>query len=388
MKFLLAPDSFKGSLTAKEAALAMERAIRKILPEAETVILPMADGGEGTVQSLIDATQGQRISERVMNPLMQPVMADYGILGDGKTAIIEMAAASGLQFVDEKSKNPLITTTYGTGQLMKSALDRGIRKIIMGMGGSATNDGGAGMAEALGVRFLDEKGRSIARGGGGLSALAKIDISGLDPRIAETEIIIASDVTNPLVGEIGASAVFAPQKGANPDMVRQLDDNLRHYADLIKASLGKEIAEKAGAGAAGGLSGGLLAFTDATIEKGIELVIRITGLVEKSKNADYVLTGEGGIDFQTQYGKTPMGVAKAAKKANPETVVIALGGYIGEQIESLYQKGIDAIFGILPAAMPLEQALLSAAANVERTTENIVRLIKAHKATEIAKTMI
>ncbi|MFT8797523.1 glycerate kinase [Zymomonas mobilis] len=380
MKFLLAPDSFKGSLTAKEAALAMERAIQKILPEAETVILPMADGGEGTVQSLIDATQGQRISERVMNPLMQPVMADYGILGDGKTAIIEMAAASGLQFVDEKSKNPLITTTYGTGQLMKSALDRGIRKIIMGMGGSATNDGGAGMAEALGVRFLDKKGRPITRGGGGLSTLAEIDISGLDPRIADTEIIIASDVTNPLVGEIGASAVFAPQKGANPDMVRQLDDNLRHYADLIKASLGKDIAEKAGAGAAGGLSGGLLAFTDATIEKGIELVIRITGLMEKSKDADYVLTGEGGIDFQTQYGKTPMGVAKAAKKANPETVVIALGGYIGEQIDSLYQKGIDAIFGILPAAMPLDQALLSAAANVERTTENIVRLIKADKA--------
>ncbi|ACV75675.1 MAG: glycerate kinase [Zymomonas mobilis] len=380
MKFLLAPDSFKGSLTAKEAALAMERAIQKILPEAETVILPMADGGEGTVQSLIDATQGQRISERVMNPLMQPVMADYGILGDGKTAIIEMAAASGLQFVDEKSKNPLITTTYGTGQLMRSALDRGIRKIIMGMGGSATNDGGAGMAEALGVRFLDKKGRPITRGGGGLSTLAEIDISGLDPRIADTEIIIASDVTNPLVGEIGASAVFAPQKGANPDMVRQLDDNLRHYADLIKASLGKEIAEKAGAGAAGGLSGGLLAFTDATIEKGIELVIRITGLMEKSKDADYVLTGEGGIDFQTQYGKTPMGVAKAAKKANPETVVIALGGYIGEQIDSLYQKGIDAIFGILPAAIPLDQALLSAAANVERTTENIVRLIKADKA--------
>ncbi|MFT9178788.1 MAG: glycerate kinase [Zymomonas mobilis] len=380
MKFLLAPDSFKGSLTAKEAALAMERAIQKILPEAETVILPMADGGEGTVQSLIDATQGRRISEMVMNPLMQPVMADYGILGDGKTAIIEMAAASGLQFVDEKSKNPLITTTYGTGQLMRSALDRGIRKIIMGMGGSATNDGGAGMAEALGVRFLDKKGRPITRGGGGLSTLAEIDISGLDPRIADTEIIIASDVTNPLVGEIGASAVFAPQKGANPDMVRRLDDNLRHYADLIKASLGKEIAEKAGAGAAGGLSGGLLAFTDATIEKGIELVIRITGLMEKSKDADYVLTGEGGIDFQTQYGKTPMGVAKAAKKANPETVVIALGGYIGEQIDSLYQKGIDAIFGILPAAIPLDQALLSAAANVERTTENIVRLIKADKA--------
>ncbi|MFT8972906.1 glycerate kinase [Zymomonas mobilis] len=380
MKFLLAPDSFKGSLTAKEAALAMERAIQKILPEAETVILPMADGGEGTVQSLIDATQGRRISEMVMNPLMQPVMADYGIFGDGKTAIIEMAAASGLQFVDEKSKNPLITTTYGTGQLMKSALDRGIRKIIMGMGGSATNDGGAGMAEALGVRFLDKKGRPITRGGGGLSTLAEIDISGLDPRIADTKIIIASDVTNPLVGEIGASAVFAPQKGANPDMVRQLDNNLRHYADLIKASLGKEIAEKAGAGAAGGLSGGLLAFTDATIEKGIELVIRITGLMEKSKDADYVLTGEGGIDFQTQYGKTPMGVAKAAKKANPETVVIALGGYIGEQIDSLYQKGIDAIFGILPAAMPLDQALLSAAANVERTTENIVRLIKADKA--------
>lgn len=376
MKFLLAPDSFKGSLTAKEAALAMKKAIQRIWPEAETVILPMADGGEGTVQSLIDATQGQRISERVMNPVMEPVMADYGILGDGKTAVIEMAAASGIQFVEGIHKNPCMTTTYGTGQLIKSALDRGIRKIIMGMGGSATNDGGAGMAEALGVRFLDENGLPIMRGGGGLSALAKIDMSGLDPRIAETEIVIASDVTNPLVGAIGASAVFAPQKGANPDMVRLLDDNLRHYAAVIKTTLGKDIADQAGSGAAGGLSGGLLAFTSATIEKGVELVIRITGLMEKSKDADYVLTGEGGIDFQTQYGKTPMGVAIAAKKANPKTEVIALGGYVGEGIDCLYDKGIDAIFGILPAAMPLEKALLSAAANVERTTENIVRLIK------------
>ncbi|TQL16608.1 glycerate kinase [Zymomonas mobilis] len=379
MKFLLAPDSFKGSLTAKEAAGAMQKAIKKIWPEAETVILPMADGGEGTVQSLVDATDGYLVTEQVMNPLMQVVMAEYGVLGDQKTAVIEMAAASGIQFVAGEAKNPLITTTYGTGQLIKAALDRGIRKIIIGVGGSATNDGGAGMAEALGVRFLNKDGRPIARGGGSLSELVEIDVFGIDPRLAESEIIIASDVTNPLVGEIGASAVFAPQKGATPAMVRQLDDNLRHYAAVIKATLGKDIADKAGAGAAGGLGGGLLAFTQASIEKGIELVIRITGLMEKSKAADYVLTGEGGIDFQTQYGKTPMGVAQAAKKANPETTVIALGGYVGEGIDSLYEKGIDSIFGILPAAMPLEKALLSAAANVERSTENIVRLIRVNR---------
>jgi glycerate 2-kinase len=370
--FVLAPDSFKESMTAKEVCIAMENGIKKALPEAVCIQVPMADGGEGTVQSLVDASEGKIYPVTVTGPLGTPVGANFGILGDGETAAIEMASASGILFVNKETKNPLVTTTYGTGELIKAALDQGVRKIIIGIGGSATNDGGAGMAQALGVRLLDESGEELGFGGGALGRLATVDVTGIDPRLKDTKIYVASDVTNPLCGEKGASHVFGPQKGATPEMVQTLDANLAHYAGVLKEQLGKDLIDFPGAGAAGGLGAGLLAFTSAELRSGIELVIDFTKLEDKVKMADFVLTGEGGIDFQTQYGKTPYGVAQAAKKYGKP--VIALAGYVGE-VDVLYDKGIDAIFGILPKATSLEEALAAGRENIEKTAENIARLL-------------
>lgn len=372
--FVLAPDSFKESMTAKEVCIAMEKGLRKVYDQANFVHVPMADGGEGTVQSLVDASGGQLYTAEVTGPLGTPVTASYGILGDGVTASIEMASASGIHYVNKETRNPLITTTYGTGELIRECLDKGIKKIIIGIGGSATNDGGTGMAEALGVRFLDEAGEPLPRGGGSLNRLAVIDTSALDPRLQEVQLIVASDVTNPLCGDRGASRVFGPQKGATPEMVEHLDASLRHYADIARQQLGKDVADTPGAGAAGGLGAGLLLFTRSEMRKGIEIVIEYTRLKEKLADADYVLTGEGGIDFQTQYGKTPFGVAQAAKEAGKK--VIAVAGYIGEGVEVLYGEGIDAVFGIVPGASELEQVLAEGPRNVERTCENIARLLK------------
>ncbi|MGG3386203.1 glycerate kinase family protein [Heyndrickxia faecalis] len=371
--FLLAPDSFKESMTAKEVCAAMEAGIKKAIPDAVCIQVPMADGGEGTVQSLVDATGGTIYQQTVTGPLGHPVTACYGILGDGETAVIEMASASGIHLVTKETKNPLVTTTYGTGELIKACLDKKVKQILIGIGGSATNDGGAGMAQALGVKFLDERGGMLPFGGGALGDLAEIDLAGLDPRLKEVQIFVASDVTNPLCGENGASHVFGPQKGATKEMVALLDTNLSHYAAIIKEQLGKDVAEVPGAGAAGGLGAGLMVFTDAVLKSGIELVVEYTGLEQKVKDADIVLTGEGSIDFQTQFGKTPYGVARAAKKHGK--LVIAVAGYVGEQIDVLYEKGIDAIFGILPRPMALEDALQTGAANIERTCENIARLL-------------
>ncbi|MEC5270124.1 glycerate kinase [Heyndrickxia coagulans] len=371
--FLLAPDSFKESMTAKEVCAAMEAGIKKAIPDAVCIQVPMADGGEGTVQSLVDATGGTIYQQTVTGPLGHPVTACYGILGDGETAVIEMASASGIHLVTKETKNPLVTTTYGTGELIKACLDKKVKQILIGIGGSATNDGGAGMAQALGAKFLDERGGMLPFGGGALGDLTEIDLAGLDPRLKEVQIFVASDVTNPLCGENGASHVFGPQKGATKEMVALLDTNLSHYAAIIKEQLGKDVAEVPGAGAAGGLGAGLMVFTDAVLKSGIELVVEYTGLEQKVKDADIVLTGEGSIDFQTQFGKTPYGVARAAKKHGKP--VIAVAGYVGEQIDVLYEKGIDAIFGILPRPMALEDALQTGAANIERTCENIARLL-------------
>lgn len=376
MKFVIAPDSFKGSLTAKQAADAIYTGLKRVFPEADYELVPMADGGEGTVQSLVDATHGSFRHADVLNPLGQPVSAEYGLLGDQQTAVIEMAAASGIQFVNEDTKNPLVTTTYGTGQLMLDAMHHGAREIIIGIGGSATTDGGQGMAESLGVKFLDAAGAPISRGGGGLADLATIDVSGIDPLVAQTKVRIASDVTNPLVGEKGSAAVFGPQKGATPAMVATLDANLAHYAALIKATLGKDLADFPGAGAAGGLGAGLLAFTDSQMEKGVEIVVRETHLKERAVNADYVFTGEGAIDFQTQYGKTPMGTAQAVKAASPHAKVIGVAGNVGAGIDQLYDLGIDAIFGILPGIVDLPTAIATGQENLARTAENIARVIK------------
>lgn len=372
--FVLAPDSFKESMTAKEVCIAMEKGLRKVYPDAEYIHVPMADGGEGTVQSLVDASGGQIYTKEVAGPLGQPVTATYGILGDGVTAAIEMASASGIQLVEKADRNPLITSTFGTGELIKECLDRGIRSIIIGIGGSATNDGGTGMAEALGARFLDETGNPLPRGGGSLDRLASIDISGLDERLQQLQLIVACDVTNPLCGERGASVVFGPQKGATPELVLQLDANLAHYADIVEKQLGKDVRDLPGAGAAGGLGAGLMIFTQAVLQRGIEIVIEYTGLTAKLADADMVFTGEGGIDFQTKFGKTPYGVARTAKASGKK--VIALAGYIGEGIDTLYAEGIDAVFGIVPGASELEKLLKDGPANVERTCENIARVLK------------
>lgn len=376
MKFVIAPDSFKGGMTAKEAAQAIETGLTRVFPDENFVKVPMADGGEGTVQSLVDATDGTIFSESVTNPLGKPALAKFGILGDGTTAVIEMAEASGIQYVNSQTHNPLIATTYGTGELILKALAHNVKTIILGIGGSATNDGGAGMAQALGAKLLNSNNQELPFGGGTLNTLEKIDISNLDPRISKTEFIIASDVTNPLVGPEGASAVFGPQKGATEGMVTTLDKNLSHYADIIKRDLNKDLANYAGAGAAGGLGAGLLAFTPAKMQKGIDIVIEYSQLKEKAQNADFVFTGEGGIDFQTKFGKTPYGVALATKSVAPNAPVIVVAGNVGKGVESLYSKSsINAIFSIVPGVTTIDSAIQNGPRNLANTTENIARLI-------------
>lgn len=380
MKIVIAPDSFKGSLTAKQVAEAIRTGVARIFPQADYELVPMADGGEGTVQSLVDATQGRLITKTVHNPLDELSEAYYGILGDGQTAVIEMAQASGIQYVNDQTHNPLITTTYGTGELMLDALDHGVKKIILGIGGSATNDGGAGMAQALGARLLDAAGNELPLGGGALDRLDHIDISGLDPRIQATQVLIASDVTNPLTGKDGASAVFGPQKGATPAMVEVLDQNLHHYAEIIKRDLHQDLEQVPGAGAAGGLGTGLMAFTNSQMARGIDLVVEFTKLKERAAGADLVLTGEGGIDFQTKFGKTPYGVALATKTVAPQAPVVVLAGNVGQGIDSLYGKdAMDAIFATPAGAKPLAQAIADGPHDIALAAENVARLIKAVK---------
>ena len=374
MKFVLAPDSFKESMTAKEVCQAMENGIRKVLPDAKIISVPMSDGGEGTMDSLIDATNGQKYAVKVTEPLGTPVTAHYGILGDQKTAIIEMAEASGLSYVPQDKRTPATikkTTTFGTGELINAALKHDVTRVIIGLGGSSTNDGGSGLAQAIGVNFFDHNDHEITQklGGGDLKQITRIDTIDINPKIKKTKFLLASDVTNPLTGTNGASYVFGPQKGADQATAKELDENLSHYAKII----GQNIAQTPGSGAAGGLGAGLLAFTHAKIYPGVKLVANEVHLAEKIKEADYVFTGEGGTDFQTQFGKTPYGVAQIAKKY--DVPVISLAGYIGKGIDHLYDKGFTAIFGILAKAENIDQALKDGPQNVERTTENVVRLI-------------
>jgi len=378
MKIVIALDSFKGSLSTYDASVSAEKGILRAFgaQKVEVIKVPLADGGEGTVQALVSATGGQVIYTDVTGPLGAPVKAFYGILGDRKTAAIEMAAASGLYLVPLDKRNPLNTTTYGTGELIKKALERGCREFIIGIGGSATNDGGAGMAQALGVRLLDEQGNDIAFGGSALKQLDRIDISNLDSRINESKISVACDVDNPLCSERGASVVYGPQKGATPEMVKILDEALEHFAALIKRDLGKEILNIPGAGAAGGLGGGLIAFLGASLQSGIEMVIEKVQLREKIKDADFVITGEGKIDSQTIFGKTPVGVAKTAKEFN--IPVIGVAGAVADDASIVHEHGIDTLFSIMNYPIDLESAMESkkAAFLMEKTVEEIFRLIK------------
>lgn len=377
MKIIIAPDSFKGSLSALKVCENIEKGIRKVFGTAEIVNIPMADGGEGTVQSLVDATGGKIINLKVKGPLLKEVDAFYGILGDGNTAVIEMASASGITLLTKEERNPMKTTTYGTGEIIKHALDMGCKNFIIGIGGSATNDGGAGMLNALGVKLLDENGNDIGFGGGNLDILQTIDLSKIDSRIKLCNIVAACDVDNPLCGERGASYIFGPQKGADENMIITLDKNLSHYADVVEKYLGISIKDYPGAGAAGGLGGGLLAFLNAKLQPGINIVIEATALEEKLKDANLVITGEGMIDYQTQYGKTPYGVAKLAKKYN--IPVIAIAGGIGRDAEELYLKGFDSIFSIVDKPMGLEEAIKNSELLLQKTAERIMKVLNIYR---------
>lgn len=371
MRILLAPDSFKGSLSSKDVCSALREGILRV-SQMDIMEVPIADGGEGTVDAIILSTNGTEHFEEVTGPSGEKVKAHYGILKD-KTAIIEMASASGLYLVPQNKRNPLITTSYGTGQLIKSALDRGCRKFIIGIGGSATNDGGAGMLQALGVSFLDECNRELGYGGGCLDKLAKVDLSSLDSRIYESEFIVASDVVNPLCGENGASFVYGPQKNASPEMVKLLDDNLMHYSDVVKNTLNKDLSQAPGAGAAGGMGFALMAFLNAKLEKGIDVVIDITGMEDKIKASDLVITGEGNTDFQTAFGKAPLGVAKLAKKYNKP--VIVLSGGLGDNYKSLYDIGVTSLFSIIDKPMSLEYSMKHTSELIKDRIEDIIRTI-------------
>ena len=372
MKIVIAPDSFKESLTALEVAEAIEAGLKKVLPDAEYVKVPMADGGEGTVQSLVDATEGRLISAEVRAPLGNKVRAEFGLSGDGRTAIIEMAAASGLHLVPSEKRNPLHTTSYGTGELILAALDEGVEKIIVGIGGSATNDGGAGMLQALGALLLDANKQPIGAGGGCLQDLAAIDLSGLDKRLADVEIVVACDVDNPLCGEKGASAVFGPQKGATPEMVQALDSGLQHFAALAARDLGLDIQSPAGAGAAGGMGGGVLLLPDARLQAGVKIVMEAVGLAEKVQDADLVITGEGRMDAQSVHGKTPIGVAHTAKAFGKP--VIAIVGCLREDYEVVYAQGIDAVFPIIRQLGSLEEILQHGRDNLVSAAQNVARI--------------
>ncbi|WP_165588239.1 glycerate kinase [Bifidobacterium longum] len=373
-RYLCAPDSFKESLTAMEAARAMAQGIENADHDAEVRCLPMADGGEGTARALVDATGGSMRAVPVHDPLGRPVEGHFGLLADGTTAVVETAEASGLALLEAKERNPLIASSYGTGELMLAAVRSGAKRIIVGLGGSATNDAGAGLLQALGVRLLDKNGNDLARGGAALANLTTIDISTMDPALKNVAITAACDVTNPLTGPTGASAVFGPQKGASKDDVATLDAALAHFAQVIDSQLGVAVNDVPGAGAAGGIGAALKGFLNAEFRPGIAIVIEQSGLDAAAQWADVVFTGEGSIDFQTKFGKTPAGVAETAKRHGKP--VIAVAGHIGTGIDELHEVGIDAVFGIAPGAASLSELLADAAANVTRTTEQIVRTLQ------------
>ncbi|MCC6696795.1 MAG: glycerate kinase [Candidatus Hydrogenedentes bacterium] len=374
-RIVIAPDSFKECLSALEVAEALARGVRRAIPGAAIEIVPMADGGEGTVDALVAGSGGTLETCRVTGPLGEPVDATFGMLGDGTTAIIEMAAASGLGLVAPEVRDPRHASTFGTGELLRAALDRGARRIILGIGGSATNDGGAGMAEALGYALLDEAGQPLPRGGAMLAHLARIDASGKDSRLAGCEVLVACDVTNPLCGPQGASAIYGPQKGATPRMVEELDAALRHFADVVLRQLGVAILDVPGAGAAGGLGGGLMAFANGRLRPGVELVADVVHLEERVRGAALVITGEGRLDAQTPNGKTPVGVARVAKRCG--VPVVAIAGSLGGGYEQVYAHGIDAAFSICTGPMTLDYSRANAARLLEEAGEAVGRMWQA-----------
>lgn len=370
MKVVIAPDSFKESLSAPEVAQAIARGWLRARPADEMLLRPMADGGEGTVDAVLAAKPGERRECRVCGPLGQPVTAHWGWLEDG-TAVIEMAAASGLHWVPERKRDATRTTSRGTGELMREALDAGARKIILGLGGSATNDAGLGLLQALGARFHDAQGAELGAGGAVLGTLMEIDLSGLDPRLQQVEIEVAADVNNPLCGPHGASAVFGPQKGASPAQVEELDAALRHFAEVAARTLGEDHSLFPGVGAAGGLGFASRAFLKARFRPGIELVAELSGLEQALQGAGLAITGEGRLDGQSLHGKTPVGVARLARRAG--VPVVALAGSLGEGLAELRGEGIEAAFSLVPGPMSLAQACAQAATELESRAEALAR---------------
>ncbi|MEM9423947.1 MAG: glycerate kinase [Spirochaetota bacterium] len=384
MNILIAADSFKGSNTSLEVGEAIQRGFTQVFPQARFRVVPVADGGEGTVEAVLQAAGGSLRPLPVRGPLGEQVESFWGHLDHSDKAVLEMAAASGLPLLSPAQRDPLRANTYGTGQLLKSALDSGARQIMIGIGGSATNDGGVGMAQALGARFLDENGKELQGGGGSLGGLARMDISALDARLRETEILVACDVSNPLLGERGASAIYGPQKGATPEMVALLDANLKHLAEVVKRDLGADYAEEPGAGAAGGLGFGLMSFCGGKLLSGIETVLRIIDFERMVEWADLVVTGEGRLDGQSVYGKVPLGVAEWAKKGRAKKgtgqaagkPVIAIVGELGAEAHAVFSHGIDALFPTVDRVMNLETALSESRQALELTAERVARTLQ------------
>ena len=374
MKIVIAPDSYKESLSAIEVAEAIEIGFKRVFPDWQYIKCPAADGGEGSVEALVDASGGHLVTTQVVGPLGEPHQAFYGISGDRKTAFIEMAAASGIELIPAEQRNPYTTTSYGTGQLIEHALEQGIRHLILCIGGSATNDAGCGMMQAMGVSFKDEQGRELPYGGLALETLAHIDVSELDPRLSECWIEVACDVTNPLTGINGASYVYGPQKGATKEMVVRLDAALTNFAEVVERDLDKKIIDIPGSGAAGGMGAAFCAFLNAELRPGIDIMTEAVGLEELVQDADLVVTGEGRLDSQSINGKVPVGVANIAKRYN--LPVIAIAGALADDVEEVYSHGIDAAFDTVYKITTFDEIVAQAKANVIRSSFNIAAALK------------
>lgn len=382
MRIVIAPDSFKECLSAAEACRVIEAGVRRAAPDAEIVAVPMADGGEGTVDALVAATGGRCVEAMARGPLGRPVVARYGAMSEGGTAVIETAAVAGLALVPVSERNPGLTTTYGVGELIRDAMRRGVRRIIIGLGGSGTNDGGAGLAQALGFALSDKHGRELALGGLALRDLARIERRNVPEELADTEIVAACDVDNPLCGPNGASMVYGPQKGATPEQARELDAALRHFAAIVERDLGVSVLDIPGAGAAGGLGAGLMAFAGGVLRPGVDLIAEAAGLREALEGADLVFTGEGTLDGQSVHGKTPVGVARIAKAFGAR--VVALAGALGDEYQAVFETGIDEVRAIAPPTMTQTESMARArellADAAETATREFIAQPQPHEA--------
>lgn len=375
MKILIAPQAFKGSISAVDAAAAMREGVLRVLPDAEISTVAVADGGDGTLETLVEGSGGEIHHIEVTGPLGERRTAEWGAMGDGATAVIEMARTSGLALVPDEKRNPLTTTTFGLGEAIVHAIDAGYRRFIVGIGGSATNDAGAGMAQALGVRLLDSAGRELEFGGAALSRLSHIDMSGLKDTVRSCEFLVACDVNNPLTGPTGASAIYGPQKGATQEMIERLDAALLHFAEVVKRDIGVEINDIPGSGAAGGLGGGMIAFTNGELRAGVDIVLDTVRLDDYLPGCNLIITGEGSMDHSTIYNKAPVGVAERAKRLG--IPVVGISGSLGAGFQDVHEHGIDALAAITPGPMTLDEASERAAELIANAAEQVLRFMKA-----------